>query len=76
MFFFSVWSAPAISRAECPGTCQSMEGVVPGPPASGRRFVEGPGSSGNGALPLNPECDSVGVQAWTRRKKGHNPGGL
>lgn len=66
----------AISRAECPGTCQSMEGVVPGPPASGRRSVEGPGSSGNGALPLNPEYDSEGARPWTRMKKGRNPGGL
>lgn len=74
--FFSAWSAWAISRAECPGTCRSMEEVVPGPQASGRRYVEGPGSSGSEALPLNPEYNSEGAQPWTRRKKGHSPGGL
>ena len=63
--------------AECPETCQSMVGAVPGPPASGRRFVEGPGSSESEALLLNPECDSVEVQPWTRRRrKGRSPGGL
>lgn len=65
-----------VSRAECPGTCRSMEGVAPDPPASGRRFVEAPGSSGSGALPVNPEYDSEGAQTWMRRMKGRNPGGL
>ena len=69
-------SAKALSRAECPGTCQSMEAVEPGPPTYGRRSVEGPGSSVNGALPLNPECDSREVQPLTKRKRGHNSGGL
>lgn len=71
-----MFPARAVSRAECPGTCQSMEGAVPDPPASGRKFVEGPGFSGNVALPLNPEDDSEGAQTWTKRKKGRNPGGL
>lgn len=53
-----------------------MEAEVPGPPASGRRFAEDPGSSGNGALPLNPEYDSEGVQPWKRRRKDRSSGGL
>lgn len=59
-----MFPAQAVSRAECPGTCQSVEGAVPDPPASGRRFVEDPGSSGNGAPPSNPGYDSEGVQTW------------
>lgn len=73
--FVSVVSQ-AVSRAECPETCQSMVGAVPGPLVSGRRFVEDPGSSGNGALPLNPAHDLEAVQPWMRMMKGQKPGGL
>lgn len=50
--------------------------MVPGPPASGRRFVEGPESSGNAAPPSNPGYDSEVAQPSTRRKRGRSPGGL
>lgn len=71
-----MFPAQAVSREECPGTCQSTEGAEPDPPASGRRFAEGPGFSGSGALPVDPEYGSEGVQTWMKRKMGHNPGGL
>lgn len=74
--FFSLWLAQGLSKAECPETYQSTEGAVPGPPASGRRFVEGPGSSGSEARLLNSEYDSEGVQLWMRRTRGHNSDGL
>lgn len=51
-------SCQAVSRAKCPGICQSEEEVGPDPPASGRRFVEGPGFSVTGARPSGPEYDS------------------
>lgn len=43
--------------ARCPGICRSTAEAVRGLPASGRRFVEGPGSSENGARLLIPERD-------------------
>lgn len=77
MFFFSLCGqSSTFSRAECPKTCQSTEGAGPGPPASGRRSVEGPGSSGNEVLPLDPEYDSEGAQLWRRTRTGCSPGGL
>lgn len=70
------WSSRTLSRAECRGTCRSTGAAVPGPLASGRRSAEGPGSSGNGALPSDPGRGSEGAAPWTRRKTGHNSGDL
>lgn len=73
---FAAWLARVVSRAECPGTCQSVAEALPDPPASGRRFAEGLGSSGNEALLLYPKYDSEKVRLWTRRMKDCSPGGL
>lgn len=74
---FSLYGqSSTFSKVECPKTCQSTEGVEPGPPALSRRSVEGPGFSGNEVLPLDPEYDSEEVQPLRRMRKGCSPGGL
>lgn len=70
------WPSRTFSRAECQGTCRSTGAAVPGPLVSGRRSAEGPGSSGNGALPSGPGRGSEVAAPWTRRKTGHNSGDL
>lgn len=70
------WSSRTLSRAECPGSGRSRGAAVPGPPASGRRSAEGPGSSGSGALPSGPGRSSEGGAPWMRRTTGRNSGDL